>query len=89
MSRMRSNHRKHTPFFSRDLLHQIAEVIWGPPDEACPKCKSIATEYYDPFFFSPVRTLSGKRRIKCPKCGFIWRPSRSKKSPLSKFTPQI
>lgn len=69
----------------RGLLATLWDSFWGPPEYTCPKCRSAAVEYYDPFFFSPVRTLKGRRRIKCLSCGFIWRPSRRTRSPLDRF----
>jgi hypothetical protein len=89
MSGTRSRHRRSYHSSRKDILHELGVAIWGPPDEACPKCKNPDTDYYDPFFFAPLRTLSGKRRVKCPQCGFIWRPSRSKRSILSKFNPEL
>ncbi|NLD91883.1 MAG: hypothetical protein GX639_04350 [Fibrobacter sp.] len=61
--------------------------FWNPPEIKCPKCGSDLTEYYDPFFFAPIRTLKGKRRIKCKSCRFIWRPSRTTKSIWDVFNP--
>lgn len=86
-SHQRHRHLRQVP--RKDLLHDLVVTIWGPPEENCPKCKNPDTEYYDPFFFAPLRTLGGRRRIKCHKCGFIWRPSRSKRSILSKFTQEL
>jgi hypothetical protein len=56
------------------------DSFWNPPHETCPKCKSTNVEYYDPFFFAPIRTLKGHRRVKCKTCHFIWRPTRRRKS---------
>gem|GEM_PF-5912462 len=67
----------------RGFFSAFITAVWGAPRETCPKCKSAQTEYYDPFFFAPLRTLQGRRRIKCRECGFIWRPSRSGRSFLS------
>jgi hypothetical protein len=57
-------------------LTVLARSFWEPPRESCPKCNSTQVEYYDPFFFSPIRTIKGRRRIRCNACSFIWRPSR-------------
>ena len=64
----------------RSLLSDLWDSFWNPPEIACPKCGSDATEYYDPFFFSPIRTLKNKRRIRCTTCRFVWRPNRKRKS---------
>jgi hypothetical protein len=64
----------------RGALATMWDSFWQPPEHDCPKCRSSAVEYYDPFFFSPVRTIKGRRRMKCLVCGFIWRPSRRTKS---------
>jgi hypothetical protein len=66
---------------------ELWDSFWNPPSITCPKCQSATVEYYDPFFFSPVRALSGKRRVKCATCHFIWRPSRRKKSFLKGGKP--
>ena len=63
-------------------VRELWDSFWNPPLAACPKCGSAATEYYDPFFFAPMRTLAGKRRIKCLSCRFIWRPSRKTKESI-------
>jgi hypothetical protein len=62
------------------FLGDLWDSFWNPPHIACPKCGSEIVEYYDPFFFSPVRTLKNRRRVKCTTCHFIWRPSRRKKT---------
>ncbi|HON12014.1 MAG TPA: hypothetical protein PLE24_14200 [Chitinispirillaceae bacterium] len=67
------------------ILFDLWDSFWQPPSDRCPKCGSKATEYYDPFFFAPVRTLKGKRRIKCTACKFIWRPSRKGRSIWERF----
>jgi hypothetical protein len=71
------------------LLSELWRSFWNPPDTVCPKCGSPATEYYDPFFFALQRTLTGKRRIKCTACHFIWRPSRRGKSLWERFKPVV
>lgn len=59
------------------LWSEIWDAFWEPPDVACPKCKSQIVEYYDPFLFSLLRTLGGRRRYRCTECRFVWRRSRS------------
>lgn len=61
--------------------------FWHPPDIACPRCGSRGCDYYDPFFFSPLRTLGGRRRIKCRECRFVWRPSSRGRSMLETLNP--
>ena len=74
--------------YSRDKMFDFGFIgdlwnsFWNGPDAKCPKCGNHVTEYYDPFFFAPIRTLKGKRRIKCTSCLFIWRPSKNGKSVL-------
>ena len=50
--------------------------FWKKPIIKCVKCGSENIEYYDPFFFSPIRTLKGKRRFICNNCHFVWRRGR-------------
>ena len=69
------------------FLGNLWDSFWNPPSIACPKCGSDIVEYYDPFFFSPIRTLKGRRRVKCRTCHFIWRPSRRKKTFWKGFRP--
>ncbi|HUI93895.1 MAG TPA: hypothetical protein VLX68_16750 [Chitinivibrionales bacterium] len=64
----------------QSMLEELWDSFWNGPRLDCPKCGSKAVEYYDPFFFSPIRTLKGHRRVKCTACKFIWRPSRRRKS---------
>jgi hypothetical protein len=45
-------------------------------------------EYYDPFFFSPLRTLRGKRRVRCIGCHFIWRPKKKGNSAWDRLMPK-
>jgi hypothetical protein len=71
--------RSHSAGRNQTRMRELWDSFWNPPAAACPKCGSVATEYYDPFFFAPMRTLAGKRRIKCTSCRFIWRPSRRRK----------
>jgi hypothetical protein len=73
----------------RGIARELWDSFWNPPSVACPKCNSLATQYYDPFLFAPIRTLTGKRRIKCTACHFIWRPSRRGKSLWDRFKPVI
>ncbi|MBN1600024.1 MAG: hypothetical protein JW915_00380 [Chitinispirillaceae bacterium] len=78
MSHRRRNSYK---FHSKEgVLSRMWAEFWSPPAIQCPKCKSEHTEFYDPFFFAPIRVLSGRRRIQCKECRFIWRPSRSSQS---------
>ncbi|MCU0608141.1 MAG: hypothetical protein MUF22_00035 [Chitinispirillaceae bacterium] len=69
------------------IIKGLWDSFWSQPVISCPKCGSAATEYYDPFFFALSRTLSGKRRIRCTACRFVWRPSRSGRSVWDKFKP--
>ncbi|MBN1129105.1 MAG: hypothetical protein JXA71_08965 [Chitinispirillaceae bacterium] len=71
------------------IVKELWDSFWNGPSTACPKCGSLATEYYDPFLFAPVRTFTGKRRIKCTACHFIWRPSRGGKSLWDRFKPVV
>ena len=57
-------------------------TFWSTPEFKCPKCGCEMTEYYDPFFFAPIRTLKGRRRVKCTSCRFVWRPSRNTKKTI-------
>ncbi|MBD3392289.1 MAG: hypothetical protein GF418_09495 [Chitinivibrionales bacterium] len=77
MSRTRHPRLRSRP---SGIFMQLWEAFWHPPDMHCPKCRGTTVEYYDPFFFSPLRTLAGRRRLRCTSCRFIWRPSRSGKS---------
>ncbi len=74
MSRRHDHHHFQTP--KHNILSDLWEAFWSPPDEKCPKCEGVVVEYYDPFLFSPIRTLKGRRRVKCMTCRFIWRPKR-------------
>ncbi len=67
------------------MFAELFEGFWGVPEISCPKCRGKLIEYYDPFFFSPIRTLKGHRRLRCQACHFIWRPSRSGKSVWDHF----
>jgi hypothetical protein len=70
---------------SRNFAVELWDSFWNPPKELCPKCGASAVEYYDPFFFSPVRTLKNRRRIRCQACHFIWRPNRKTKRIWDRF----
>lgn len=87
----RHHHHHHHQHASHErsssVLRELWDSFWNPPNTVCPKCNSRAVEYYDPFFFSPQRTLTGKRRIKCTACHFIWRPSRRGRSLWDRFKP--
>lgn len=63
----------------KDRIVELWNSFWKQPEINCPKCGSASTEYFDPFFFAPIRTLKGKRRIRCILCKFVWRPSRNTK----------
>ncbi len=76
----RFSHEYNDPLPERSSRY--IKGIWIPPESKCPKCGSMSVKYYDPFLFSPVRTLTDRRRIKCNRCRFIWRPSRRKKNTL-------
>ncbi|NLG17850.1 MAG: hypothetical protein GX556_11005 [Fibrobacter sp.] len=84
---LKSNRHKIESIKQRGLFSELWDSLWLPPSAHCPKCGSAATEYYDPLLFSPIRTLKGKRRIKCTSCKFIWRPSRSGNSIWDRFKP--
>jgi hypothetical protein len=71
------------------VFKELWDSFWNPPLQTCPKCGNPATEFYDPFLFAPVRTFTGKRRIRCPNCHFIWRPSRRGKSLWDRFKPIV
>ncbi|MBN1756666.1 MAG: hypothetical protein JW863_00010 [Chitinispirillaceae bacterium] len=88
MGTHRTRHRHSRRQRPMDSIASLYDKIWGRPAECCPKCRNEQTEYYDPFFFAPLRTLAGKRRIKCPSCGFIWRPSRSRRTFFDAFNRQ-
>lgn len=75
----RSRHDTADSFESPSYFSELWDSFWYPPSLVCPKCGSGLLEYYDPFFFSPIRTLKGRRRVKCTACRFIWRPSSRKK----------
>jgi hypothetical protein len=85
----RSHRKAKIQEFTEDkkLLKSIVMSFWLPPQTKCPKCGSELTEYYDPFFFAPIRTLQGKRRIKCRACRFVWRLSRDGKSVFDMINP--
>ena len=57
-------------------MQELWASFWNPPEGVCPKCGGAKLAWYDPFFFNPVRTLSGRRRIRCGTCRFVWRRSR-------------
>ena len=92
---MPSSHHHHRSsresFSSRPggVFRELWDSFWNPPEIVCPKCGSSATVYYDPFFFAIGRTVTGKRRIKCTVCRFVWRPSRKGKSLWEKFRPIV
>jgi DNA-directed RNA polymerase subunit RPC12/RpoP len=79
--------RRHAKQQARSPLGDLWDSFWLPPKETCPRCGGRLLEYYDPFLFSPVRTLSGKRRIKCTTCRFVWRPSSRGRSVLQAINP--
>ncbi len=69
-------------FEKKGTIVELLNSFWKEPEINCPKCGSSSTEYFDPFFFAPIRTLKGKRRIRCILCKFVWRPSRNTKKTL-------
>ncbi len=77
--------QKSKNWILQSLLTDLWDSFWEPPMIKCPKCNSELIEYYDPFFFSPIRTLKGKRRVKCNTCSFIWRPKRRANSPWERM----
>ncbi|KMQ52377.1 hypothetical protein CHISP_0644 [Chitinispirillum alkaliphilum] len=70
---------------SRGIISRIIDSIGTKKVKPCPKCGSTIVELYDPFFFSPLRTVKGKRRLICRSCRFIWRTSRKKSSAFERF----
>jgi hypothetical protein len=92
---MSEQHRHRTKHSLREekrntsALFALWGSFWNPPEENCPKCGSAAVEYYDPFFFSPIRTIKGRRRIRCIGCRFIWRPSRKGRSLMERLGLKI
>jgi rRNA maturation protein Nop10 len=66
---------------------ELWNSFWYPPRETCPRCGGKNIAYYDPFLFSPVRTLQGRRRLKCAQCKFVWRPSSRGRSVLQMINP--
>ncbi len=86
-----SRHHRHQRmklWKSDNIISQLWDSFWDPPSETCPKCGRDVVEYYDPFFFSPIRTLRGKRRVKCLNCRFIWRPKKTVSSVWDKIIPR-
>jgi len=73
--------RTHRRLCVGDALSRMFDGFLAEPDAVCPKCQGSSVEYYDPYFFSPWRTLTGRRRVKCRTCGFVWRRSRSAARP--------
>jgi hypothetical protein len=73
----RSSRSKVSYSRQTNIFTDLWDGFWDKPMATCPKCKSTFIDYYDPFLFAPWRTLTGRRRYKCQKCGFIWRKSRS------------
>jgi len=80
---MARSHRHHNHRFERPrsgfvrTVSVLWETFWGKPQVVCPKCRCEEIEYYDPFFFAPLRTLRGTRRFRCERCHFVWRKSRT------------
>jgi DNA-directed RNA polymerase subunit RPC12/RpoP len=83
----KSRHHQEKEITREGVLIELWDSFWNPPLETCPKCGHKITVFYDPFFFAPIRTLKGKRRIQCLSCHFIWRPSRRRRSVWDKFRP--
>lgn len=91
---MSIKHKHQTkPFMSNPRSNSVVlglwDYFWRPPENECPKCGCEEVEYYDPFFFSPIRTLQGRRRLRCIKCRFVWRPKKKGKSALEKVLPRM
>lgn len=84
--RHRHRHRPKfwTNFLENNVIIRLWEGFWSQPEVVCPKCGSTQVEYYDPFFFAPVRTFSGRRRFQCTSCLFVWRKSRAGQSLFGK-----
>ena len=84
-----SSHRKrqHEKSLRLVVFTQLWDEFWNGPQIVCPKCNSMTVEFYDPFFFSPIRTLQGRRRLRCKTCRFVWRPSHKGKSPWKALNP--
>ena len=91
MSRTHHHHAERDNWMTEkpNVAKELWESFWNPPSAACPKCGNLATEFYDPFFFAPMRTFTGRRRIRCTGCHFIWRPSRRGKSLWDRFKPIV
>jgi hypothetical protein len=88
ISRHHYNHNHSAPRQEyHTFIEELWDSFWNPPRIKCPKCQGVTVEYYDPFFFSPIRTLKGHRRVKCTTCHFIWRPSRRRKTLFKGFRP--
>ena len=54
------------------------DYFMNDPQLPCPKCGGTEIEWYDPFFFSPVRTLKFQRRMRCHDCRYVWRPQHKR-----------
>jgi transposase-like protein len=87
MAQHAHRHRQDDKFKRKSTWAELWDSFWSPPHEHCPRCGNKNVEFYDPFFFSPVRTIAGKRRIKCPQCRFVWRPSSKGRSLLQTLNP--
>jgi transposase-like protein len=86
-----SHHHRHShrpsiwkSFLEDNIIARMWESFWSRPEITCPKCQSTLVEYYDPFFFAPIRTLGGRRRFVCTNCRFVWRKSRAGQSLFGK-----
>lgn len=78
---------RHRRDINPNIFTLMWESFWHPPTALCPKCGGKKIQYYDPFFFSPMRTLRGRRRLQCVECRFVWRPSSKGKSILQMLRP--
>jgi hypothetical protein len=68
-------------FSVRERVSAWLDDLLAAPSAICPRCQGADVEHYDPLIFAPVRALSGRRRLRCRACGFVWRRSREGKRP--------
>ena len=55
-------------------IRKWIDYFMNDPQVPCPKCGSEDVEWYDPFFFAPMRALKFQRRMRCHECRYVWRP---------------
>jgi DNA-directed RNA polymerase subunit RPC12/RpoP len=89
MAHASSSRSRHSGAYSRSrqVFARLWAEFWNGPEISCPKCGNNDVEFYDPFFFNPIRTLQGRRRIRCKACRFVWRPSTKGKAPWKALNP--